>query len=116
MKNQEVIEQEFHAAISAEKPGAATVPTGTTTVVSPPTGSLKSPSSAIGDAETGGGGAVTIPLMLDEQTKARARKPIPVPVKTKIVGELNEVEILETCFGVSAKKVLQNEKLSKIYT
>lgn len=47
-----------------------------------------------------GGGLVTMPLMLDDQTKARSRKS---PVQTKIVGELNEVEILETCFGVSAK-------------
>uniref|UniRef100_A0A336M5E5 CSON004372 protein n=1 Tax=Culicoides sonorensis TaxID=179676 RepID=A0A336M5E5_CULSO len=79
----EVIEQEFHAAISAEKPSVAVQPTP---ILPPQPASQKSSSAfprstTTDDAEIGG---------ID------SRKSV---VKTKVLGELNEVEILETCFG-----------------
>lgn len=72
--NQEVIEQEFHAAISAEKPAA-----------SPPSKTISIPSDH--DAELGGN---------DDDNKKRK-----IDVQTKVVGAINEIEILETSFGVS---------------
>ncbi|XP_063702212.1 gamma-aminobutyric acid receptor subunit alpha-4 isoform X4 [Culicoides brevitarsis] len=107
----EVIEQEFHAAISAEKPAAATgvVPiVGAGTSPPPPlsgSGAVltsKSPSSvAAARSPVGGDDAeigAAMPLMIDEQ-KPRARVAARTPVQTKIVGNVNDVEILETCFG-----------------
>lgn len=57
------------------------------------------------DAEIGG--LVTMPLMnLEDQTKARSRKS---PAQTK----LSEVDIIETCFGVSAKNYTKKKRKNK---
>lgn len=80
-----MIEQEFHAAISAEKP--TSVHLAPTLNVSAPLidPSQKSPEKKLcDDAECGGS----------------SRKRLSA-ISTQVVGAINDVEILETTFGVS---------------
>lgn len=81
---QEVIEQEFHAAISAEKPTPSTI-----SHHAPPSAPL--PSAAHGGITSSEG----------KRTDAELGEKMPVAVSTQKIGQINDVEILETSFGVS---------------
>lgn len=80
-----MIEQEFHAAISAEKP---TTSTSTTSSAQPP------PQPSSHEAHVNSEGKRT-DAELGEQLSTTT-------VRTQKIGSINDIEILETSFGVSA--------------
>lgn len=90
-----MIEQEFHAAISAEKPVAPPITPALLALHDQPVPAAghklrtsKTPEKKAFDAERG-----------------ESRKRLSA-VSTQVVAEINDVEILETTFGVSFVKFL----------